>query len=370
MRQVVVASVFFVPLFACSGGDGGPSFSDSTRGVSPTSAAPATVDTDAQSQTLEEFLGWGGEEPAVDTRDREVRLQEAIRVCMVEQGFAYIPVIPPEAAFAVRDETGDEEERIRVEGFGFTTWFGREDPPSILDQWEDPNQEGVNAMAESERQAWSDALYGTEEEQRADTVETIDPDTGETMVTSGFGAGCFGAAYAAEFGGDPTIDLWDQLAPEFDAMYERIEADPRIVETHRQWGACMAEAGYDGLTTRHDIREKVSQEFNERLEAITGTGVSDPFAEWTEAEITAFFKEKTPEEVDAFMAQAQDNDEVTVDYEALAALQQDEIHMAIADWECAADLNEVYDAVSAEYETGFVTDNQAVLELIREAQDD
>jgi hypothetical protein len=52
----------------------------------------------------------------------------------------------------------------------------------------------------------------------------------------------------------------------------------------------------------------------------------------------------------------------------LAALQQEEIDMAVADYECRGDYWEVYQDVSEEYEADFIAENRAALEEIRELE--
>jgi hypothetical protein len=243
--------------------------------------------------------------------------------------------------------------------------------PERGEEWVDPNQEMIETMSESESQAWYEALYGTEEEQAEDMVTEVDPETGEEyQVSSGYGAGCQGEAYEAEYGEQQaTDDLWMELNPEMEAMYERVQADPRIVELDEEWSACMAQAGYE-YESMTQMQEAVYQDFQARFEAIVGPngGYADPFEGWSQDEIDAFFEEKTQEEIDAFFAEAEDASRENVDMEALAALQQEEIDLAVADFECRGDYYEVYQEVSEEYEAEFVEQNREILEQIREAQ--
>src|SRR5918996_1462768 len=80
-------------------------------------------------------------------------------------------------------------------------------------------------------------------------VTEVDPEPGEEYTTfegDYFGAGCEGEA-SEEIWGDQsqTEDLWQELEPEMTAMYERVQADPRIVALDEEWSACMADAGYE-----------------------------------------------------------------------------------------------------------------------------
>ena len=163
-------------------------------------------------------------------RDQEVRIQESIRQCMAEQGFEYQPMLPPDDAFRVSTTEESHEEWVAEHGFGITTWYGKEEEfrDNAAFDWVDPNQEMVDAMSESERQAWYEALYGTEEEQMEGAEVEIDDETGETIyVQTGYGAGCQGKAYEEVYG-DParTEELWEQLSPAFDEMYQRSKLIP------------------------------------------------------------------------------------------------------------------------------------------------
>jgi hypothetical protein len=348
---------------ACGGGGGG--------------AEPeASEDSTPGEETLADFFGYANEDPEAaeaEYREQENRIQESIRQCMAEVGFEYQPVLPPEGSFGFVDEEFDEGEWVRTQGFGITTWYGNEEvtEPERIEEWVDPNQEMLESMSESESQAWNEALYGTEEEQMEDMVTEVDPETGEEyQVSYGFGAGCSGKAYEAEYGEQQaTEDLWMELNPEMEAMYERVQADPRIVELDEEWSACMAEAGYE-YESMSQMQESIYEDFQARFDAIVGPngGFADPFEGWTQEEIDAFFEEKSQEEIDAFFAEAEEASRADVDMDALTALQQEEIDLAVADFECRGDYYEVYQEVSEDYEAEFVEQNREILEQIREAQ--
>jgi hypothetical protein len=350
---------------ACGGGGGG--------------AEPeASEDSTPGEETLADFFGYAEEDPAAaeaEYREQESRIQESIRQCMAEAGFEYQPALPPEGSFGFVEEEFDEGEWVRTQGFGITTWYGNEDSMTettmVGEEWVDPNQEMLESMSESESQAWYEALYGTEEEQAEDMVTEVDPETGEEyQVSYGFGAGCSGEAYEAEHGDQQAgEELWMELNPEMEAMYERVQADPRIVELDAEWSACMAEAGYE-YESMSQMQETIYEDLQARFDAIVGPngGYADPFEGWTQEEIDAFFEEKTQEEIDAYFAEAEESSRADVDMEALAALQQEEIDMAVADFECRGDYYEVYQEVSEDYEAEFVEQNREILEQIREAQ--
>jgi hypothetical protein len=368
MRRGLLLAMAMLIVAACGGGGGGGTGADSTTGGS-------SAETSGEGETMADFFGYGTEDPEAaeaEYREQEARVQEAVRQCMAEKGFEYIPVVPPDSAFMVGEEW-DEEEYVRTQGFGITTWYGNEEEFAgpVEEEWVDPNQEMWDSMSESELTAWNEALYGTEEENEALMTTEVDPETGEEyQIMTGYGPGCYGEAQEAEYGDMAAgEDLWAEIQPAMDAMYQQVEADPRIVELNEQWAACMAEKGYE-YESMTAMQEVVYTDFQERFDAIVGPngGFADPFAGWTQAEIDAFFEEKTQEEIDAFFAAAEEEARQNVDMEAIAALQQEEIDLAVADYECRGDYWEVYQEVSEEYEGEFIAENREVLEQIREAE--
>lgn len=367
-RRLLVMIAITTLLAACGTGGGG---SNEGTAEGDTSTTEATGSSDAD--TLAEFFGYNEEDPeAAQARyqDEEAQRQELIRSCMAEQGFDYTPVSYPDSFVSYGPE--DQEEYVKTQGFGITTWYGNEEQfQEEAEEFVDPNQEMVDAMSESEREAYYAALYGTEEEQMEGATTEIDPETGEEITYhEGYGAGCEGEA-SEEIYGNPgdTQDLWEDLQPQMDQMYERIQADPRVVEFNEEWSSCMAEAGYE-VESREKMWETVYEDFQARFDEIVGPngGYADPFEGWTEEEINAFFEEKTQDEIDAFFEQAQQDSQANIDMEALEALQQEEIDMAVADYECGAGYEEIYQEVSEEYESEFIAANRDALEEIREAE--
>lgn len=289
-----------------------------------------------QEETLADFLGLpfsplsGPPDDPEAVREQFTRIEESIQQCMADQGFEYQPEIPPDSAFTPELS---EEERVRTYGFGITTWYGREDESHELDEWVDPNQEMVEALSDSDRYAWIEALEGC----------------------------VYGWSVEIE-------EIWvREIADAFDATWEQFHADPRLVEADREWAACMTEAGYE-FADRDAMDEFIWESheaggsFDYRLQQIVG----DPFQGWTNEEIDAFFEEATEEEIDAFFAETQALDQAG--QAALEALQQEEIDLALADFGCRGDYLEVDEAVYREYEVEFIAEHREVLERIRDVR--
>lgn len=352
---------------ACGGGGS----TGESAGVAPDETATTgdTAPAAGDEETLADFFGWPtGDDPEAAQAEfeaQEARVQELVRACMVDQGFEYIPAVPPQGSFAVMSDS--EEEFVREQGFGITTWYGREDlnQPTEGTEWVDPNQAVVEAMSDSEREAYYEALYGPPDQGEPQ----VDEETGETIyMMEGFGAGCMGQAQEEAFGNQNA--LWEEMQPELDEMWQRITADPRMVEANETWSACMADRGFD-YPTPEGMYETVYEDFQKRFEEIVGPngGYADPFEGWSQQEIDAFFAEKTQEEIEAFFAQAQDEAEARIDQAALAALQQEERDLAVANHECSLDLRDLQTELSKEYEAEFIREHRAQLEEIRREQE-
>lgn len=363
LKRYVGLLVIALVIAAC--GEGGGSNDDPSNGDSSGSSGGE--------ETLAAFFGWDDFDES-QWRDEEARRQELIRQCMAEQGFEYIPIQQPESSFSV---SWDEEEYVKTQGFGISTWFGNEEEfDEAWDEWEDPNWALTEAMSESERDAYYAALHGSPEDwEEADAITVVDPETGEEWMEyegSFYGFGCEGEASEQVWGDmDTGNELWEELGPQMEAMWERVQADPKIVELNEEWSQCMAEAGYS-IPSRDDLwnweGDGVLADIQQRFDELVGDIWADPFEGWSESEIEAFFEERTNEEIEAFWREQEEASRESVDQEALAALQQEEIDLAVANYECGKDLNEAYEEVSREYERDFIAANRSLLEQIREAQ--
>lgn len=370
MKRLLVA-IAAVGLLAAGCGGGSETAAEGDGSEAESGSTPESLAGDAGDniETLADFFG-GADDPAEAQQqsiEQEARVQEAVRACMAEEGFEYIPVEQPAGSFAFDDTS--QEDWAREQGFGITTWVGREDEFLGEEQnFVDPNDDMVAEMSDSEREAYYGALWGTEEEQQEGTTVEVDPDTGEEIFyQEGFGAGCYGEAQETEYGGQD--DLWTELSPDLESMYERMQSDPRIVEANTEWSSCMAEGGYD-YESPDTMYESVFDDFQQRLDEIVGPngGYVDPLEGWTEEEINAFFEEKTEDEINAFFEEAQ-NAAPEYDQEALASLQQEEIDLAVAAAECQSTMDEAFEEVYAEYESEFIDEHRSELESIKAAQE-
>ena len=279
---------------------------------------------------------------------------------MAQEGFEYIPAIHPisSSGFAF-----DQEEYAREQGFGITTWYGQEDPFVFEEgDWVDPNEAIVEALSDSEREAYYEVLYG-----RFDEVVSgeVDPETGEPLpIEDPFGRGCQGEAFEQVYGA--RNEVWEQLGPEFEEMTQRVFADPRFQEADKVWAACMADRGYP-YNSVEQMYGEVHEDFQRRLEEIVGPhgGFVDPFEGWTQEEIETFMTEKSQDEIDDFYEQARQQEQKDIDQDALAVLQQEERDLAVAAFGCGQDLEDSLEELRQEYEGRFIRENRDLLEELR-----
>ncbi len=173
-----------------------------------------------------------------DARDAAAEEQDLAAACMKALGFEYTPWVET-GPIAVPDvdampPTGTLEYAQQY-GYGASTYFDMPGTTTSPQGAVDPNEAYVGAMSESEQQAYAEALWG--------------PPTAAGTPTEG--GGCMGDARREvdARGGDPRADpTWKQLLPEVSAMWNRINADPRVAELDAAWSDCMAEAGHDYAT--------------------------------------------------------------------------------------------------------------------------
>lgn len=321
-----------------------PESTSSAHAASPgTSRTSDTTETEPESESFEAFFGVQlfFEDPgaAEAARQEEIRqYEEAVRACMVVEGFDYTPVLPE--VESVLTTEGTVEDQVRRWGFRITTEAGS-GLPSVMDsaliygEPLDPNADLVESMSEAERAAWNEALENCGTEAWFARPATL------------YETALYGAMFA-----------------ELDEMQERLEADPRIVDLEAAWSGCMATAGYE-YADRDTLLTVGMTDLVSRFNALMGVDATfDPFAGWTADDTQAFFDGKSTEEIETFFVAADQERLERVDRQALVVLQQAEIDLAVTDFECRRGLEyaEVHRQVRQEYEADFIDTNRSELE--------
>jgi hypothetical protein len=274
-RLLVVAATVVLALSAC-GGSSDPSAEESLPG-------------------LKEF-GLTEEEFAQHIEDTQTLIAE----CMAEAGFEYVPVdvkTIETAQARVRKEPGYTRRTYKEKwGLGVTTRF---DNP-VRDTGLGPSLAIYESLSGDDQDAYFRTLFG--KNPNMDFAFALDEeDFSET-------GGCTREAVEQVF--TPKEIEGSYVNPK-DVL---IDADPRIIEAHRNWAKCMHEFGYE----YEEDQDEIIEEYLERLEELLDDG-DDP------ASLTG------------------------VRAEALRDLQQEEIEVSLADLECQLKYtDEVYHQVETE----------------------
>jgi hypothetical protein len=253
---------------------------------------------------------------------RQNQVEDLVAACMAEEGFDYVPVDQSQYASFSKDdgEDRDTEEWVAAHGYGMTQTpeeqaASEEESAAFVD----PNQDYVMALSESEQIAYQEVLYGpqpTEEEMQSGEY-TYDWKT----------AGCQGSAQH-EIQGDNVYDdvKYKPLLDDMSAIYEKVLKAPAVTKLDGKWSACMADAGYTGLSTKDDAMNQINDESNAYYETLTGE--ADPAK--------------------------------------LAEIREHEIAIALADFTCSKKLDYEHTRLSVQFdlERQFITDHKSELDAM------
>ncbi|SDU38676.1 hypothetical protein [Jiangella alkaliphila] len=367
-RLLAFACVAGLVLTGCGDDDGSGGQNDGTNGDSADQAGDGE-----ELSPLEEYMGEnsgfaGGGRMTValsagdmdeEQRQQMRQVEELVAACMQEAGFEYVPVDP------FGGDTGEDpfaeayalppDEFAREYGYGMTTLMD----PNKGDEQEstDPNEAIREGLSKTALEEYSRTLWG-------DTVQMAEGG-GAVSVAPGPGGtgapvepedmGCHGEASAEVFGEDggmmkgPDFSEFEGLFEDLEALRERIESDPRIIEATEAWSACMAEAGYSEFDTPTAAEDSVMERMSE-LYGWEDQGSGDDTSE------------------DGPSVTMGGPDEVDVDEAALAELQEYEIAVATADYDCEEqEFVDVQQEVAWGFEEDFVEEHRAELERYRDA---
>ena len=253
---------------------------------------------------------------------RQARVEAATRDCMKEHGFDYIPVDPVAQRAALFGSSRlSEDDFIRQFGYGISTLWGRGGPTV------DPNARLRASLAPADRRAYDRVLWG--DNPGATFAEAADSGNFTKL------GGCVREATERVMGSARVIT---QLQTRLDEMEERMLQDQRMVRAIERWSACMAGRGF-----RYDDPEAIDQDLFDRTEAIVGK-LPGQFA-------TGPAPGETPQ---------------PYDHAALAALQREEVAIAVADHDCERrEITPVERVVSPHYQQQFRQQNAALIRQVK-----
>ncbi len=297
------------------------------------------------------------EEQQAQWEDEERQRQQIIAECMAEQGFEYIPVDYGDSFFfGGIDEGIDPTSREWAEtyGFGFTTFaFEDEGFEEQAEEWVDPNQDYVDGLSEGARDAYYEALYGTPPEYDPSMTEEEYDQLFEENPELFAPQGCDGEAWEATNSYAQLDDVYFALSDEFDELYERVEADPRIAAFQQEWAECMAGKGH-AYSDMEDMYEHLSERSNELWNYDDWV---DPLEGMTDEEIQNLFDTATEDELDELFAGPEPDPELQ------AEIQEWEIALALDSFDCGGTSQwEQWDEIYQEYQALFIEENLGAIQ--------
>lgn len=295
--------------------------------------------------SIDDFQG-----PEAEARfaDEQRAQEEKVAECMRELGFEYTPVDYGDFAFfgAADDLDPSSREWAETYGLGMSTFAFNQDSfeEGIEDEFVDPNQDYVEGLSPSAQDAYYEALYGPQTD-----FGEYDEEDGAVAIEAFGPQGCQGEAFEATSSFAGLDQLYTQFGDQLDDLYERVEADPRMRDVSDRWVTCMGEAGYsynapddmyDDISSQMDVLfEETYGSFDEQFDA----GVTDE--EFVDGTDQPEFIEPQP------------------DAEKLAALQDQEIAVAVASFDCGInDGTEVFQEIADEYTDQFIAENLTALQ--------
>lgn len=310
---------------------------------------------------LDEFLGGtrSGDQQEAD-RLQQLEVEAVVATCMQQAGFEYTPVDPEKmmGGFVSFSDTDQRDpDWVARYGYGISTMDMQAPEPS-----DDPNNARVEAMTESERTAYFEALYGTGGTgsmtvmgggvavQAAPPIGAGEAAASEDTATSApevpARPGCLQQADVEVRGERPEFDpeQFNDLFEALGEMNEAVETDQRLSAAITAWSGCMADAGHPNLKKVSEAQDAIFQQWADlngwEISSSSGGGMA----------VTAQAVGELPQ----------------VDPEKLAALKNDEISMATDDLGCRGDFDTLRDTVRRELETSFVDAHRVELEQFRD----
>jgi hypothetical protein len=217
---------------------------------------------DAPSSPLAELFGWN-DFNSVEARQQQLEIEEAVVSCMREEGFEYVAqdygaLSEADTADADAGLFDDPEAYGKKYGYGVVRNYELYELPYINEDgsgaggpvYDDPNQEYLDSLSETETNDYYAALYG---QQTTDVADTVPVGTEPEVYVSPplEEQGCQGRARLDVVGEDPSQDPEVQQA--LTDYYESQRDDPQLEQAFQKWAECMTDplAGIevpDGMT--------------------------------------------------------------------------------------------------------------------------
>ena len=313
---------------------------------------------DATASPLADLMGWSDFDP-VESRRQELAVEESVVACMSEEGFEYLP----QDYSSQIDSSGGEEDLALMQdspeaygekyGYGVVRNYELYEEPYIGEDgeqggfggpsYEDPNEDYVNSLSDSERDAYYEVLYGPPQD--AEMFDETDPEGTQADYYSPplEEQGCQGKARLDIVGDDPMNDPEIQRA--LDDVYSAQQDDPRLETAENDWLDCMGDvmgdvtADYDlpdgmaldGVDSMYQIVEslKAAAMGQEMVPLDPDTGM--PIGNVDQSEMYSSFQNEDG------TGYAMLGEQKIIPEDALERLRADELALWATDWECQQD---------------------------------
>ncbi|KAA3641500.1 MAG: hypothetical protein DWP92_01060, partial [Armatimonadetes bacterium] len=243
-----------------------------------------------------------------------------------------------------------QEEFVAQYGFGIATMMVEDQRMGEVDieaeMAKDPNNAIVDAMSDTERDAYYEALYGVQlefEEPGGDSPGVTVAPSADVTVAPTEPTGCQNTAYEETYNQGAQMEFYEQFGPMMEDLYSNLESDPRITELKGQWSSCMAEAGYD-FTDEQDAQIFLLRRLEE-VGAITDLDIQPDGNGWGYGG-----------------SEIEPGSSVEAAVKEIAA---EEIAMAKVSLDCSGDIDKVFQEVYQEAEQRFIAENLAELEQFK-----
>lgn len=322
---VLAASALALTLAGCSGDGGGElSYEDSPLSKYLSAAYGGDLSPEEQQKKFEE---------------EQRKQEELVAECMAKEGFEYTPSTSTGGAISTGEDVEwepDKREWVEKYGYGMVNSPFSTEAAQPMEEYVDPNQEYLDSLSESERNAFFETAYGvppTEEEMGEDG----------TYEYNWENSGCQGWAQHELQGDDPwQSDEFAELRDKMNELWTTAQDAPEYKTLNADWASCMADGGEPGFTAQPDAAQSISDAQSKIFEAAYGDGTTEIDPE------TVGDPSNSPE---------------------MKELGEKEIALALVDLGCREKTNYTEESLKIQFalEEKFIKDNKAELEAFKAA---
>ena len=323
---VVAASALALTLAGCSGGAGAElTYEDSPLSKYLSAAYGGDLSPEEQQKQFEE---------------QQRKQEDLMAECMAKEGFEYTPNVQNGGMVFSDDDVKwepDSKEWVEKYGYGMVNNpFTTEGSSDQGQEYVDPNQDYLDSLSESERNAFYETAYG---------VPPTDEEIGEdgSYEYNWEESGCQGWAQHELQGDDPwQSDEFAELRDKMTELWSSTQDAPEYTALNAEWASCMADKGEPGFTVQSEAQQSISDEQNKIYETAYGDGS-------TEIDPETFEDPSTSPE--------------------MKALGDKEIALALVDLACRQKTDYTEQALKIQFaqEEKFIKDNKADLEAFKAA---